>query len=97
MILKSAQARCEGPIEDEVELFDWLKMVVVNCVGEIMENSPRGSGFARTGPLVSISGYLEVDVQIGGKPLIERFEIADLSQFLGGCLPQLIIFHGRFD
>ena len=67
LILKSAQARCEGPIEDEVELFDWLKMVVVNCVGEIMENSPRGSGFARTGPLVSISGYLEVDVQIGGQ------------------------------
>lgn len=46
-------------------------MVVVNCVGEIMENSSRGSDFARTGPLVSVSGYLVVDVQIGGKPLIE--------------------------
>ena len=65
--------------------------------GEIMENSPRGSGFARTRFLVSVSGFLVVDVQIGGKPLIERFEIADLSQFLGGCLPQSIIFHGRFN
>ena len=41
--------------------------------GEVMEFSPRGTGFAMTGPLISVSGFLVIQAQSGGNPLIECF------------------------
>ena len=41
--------------------------------GEVMEFSPRGTGFAMTGPLISVSGFFVIQAQSGGKPLIEFF------------------------
>jgi hypothetical protein len=47
--------------------------MVVAILVKLWKYSPRGTGFARTGPLVSVSGFFVIQAQSGGKPLIEFF------------------------
>ena len=44
---------------------------MIYFVGGTTVNSPCGSGFARTGPLISVSGFLEVGSQGGGQTMTE--------------------------
>ena len=86
-----------GPIQAlfRVEILNWLMMGSLSC--GIIEIPLCGSGFARTAPLVSVSGCLVVVAQCRGHPLLEFFEVTGLSQFLGDCLLQVIVLHRSFD